>query len=164
MGTKSKWKNGKLHFYDDKTGLGLPTQSVVDEGSIVITTAAGGGGATGIGTLIGYGLSVISSTINGTYTLGVPIKGVIKDIQVGHDLTEQSSFVATVRFSSVENLIRCIAPTNDKNSVVLTAYSSYPACVSLRGVSSVYWALTAAGGVGTSRSAVNGVALSSACT
>jgi len=134
MGTKSKWKNGILRFFNN---------AVVDE-NVVVTTAAGA--------LLGYGLSVISSTINGTYTLGAPVKGVVKDIVVGHNLAAKpSSFVATVRFSTVDGQVIALTPasTGVFNGVILTPTSAYPAMISLRGASTVRWAITAAGGVGT---------------
>lgn len=133
MGTKSKWKNGILRFYNN---------AVVEE-NVVVTTAAGA--------LLGYGLSVISSTINGTYTLGAPVKGVVKDIVVGHNLESDSSFVATVRFSTVDGQVIALTPasTGVFNGVILTPTSAYPAMISLRGASTVRWAITAAGGVGT---------------
>lgn len=133
MGTKSKWKNGILRFYNN---------AVVEE-NVVVTTAAGA--------LLGYGLSVISSTINGTYTLGAPVKGVVKDIVVGHNLASDSSFVATVRFSTVDGQVIALTPasTGVFNGVILTPTSAYPAMISLRGASTVRWAITAAGGVGT---------------
>lgn len=145
MGTKSKWKKGVLHFYNN---------AVVDE-NVVVTTAAGA--------LLGYGLSVISSTVNGTYVMAPPIKGVVKDIVVGHNLALNSSFVATVRFSTVAGQVTLVSENSSANGLVLTARSSYPAAVSLRGLSSVGWALTAAGGVGTTLALAN-VAITTACT
>ena len=133
MGTKSKWKNGILRFYNN---------AVVDE-NVEVTTAAGA--------LLGYGLSVISSTINGTYTLGAPVAGVVKDIVVGHNLASDSSFVATVRFSTVDGQVLALtgATTGVFNGLIMTPTSAYPACVSLRGASTIRWAITAVGGVGT---------------
>jgi len=133
MGTKSKWKNGILRFYNN---------AVVEE-NVVVTTAAGA--------LLGYGLSVISSTINGTYTLGAPVAGVVKDIVVGHNLASDSTFVATVRFSTVDGQVTAHTPatTGVFNGLILTPTSAYPAMVSLRGASTTKWVITAAGGVGT---------------
>lgn len=147
MGTKSKWINGILRFYNN---------AVVDE-NVVVTTAAG--------TLTGYGLSVISSTVAGTYTMAPPIKGVIKDIHVGYNGAKGSTFAATVRFSSVANQVTGSGPATTEviNGVVLTPLSTYPAVISLRGVSTVVWAITAAGGVGTPLMG-NAVVTTTACT
>lgn len=137
MATKSKWKNGILRFFNN---------AVVDE-NVVVTTAAGA--------LLGYGLSVISSTVNGTYTLGAPVKGVVKDIVVGHNLALDSTFVATIRFSTVDGQVLVLTPatTGVFNGLILAPTSKYPAMVSLRGASTVRWAITAAGGVGSTNMA-----------
>jgi len=140
MGTKSKWKNGILRFYNN---------AVVDE-NVVTTTAAG--------TLLGYGLSVISNTAAATYTLGAPVKGVTKHITV------DTSFVATVRMSTVENQVRVAAPATAVNSLTLNPGSSYPTNVSLRGVSTVLWAITGAGCAGSTLMSANNVLFSTACT
>jgi len=141
MGTKSKWKKGRLTFYND---------AVVDS-NVVTTTAAG--------TLNAYGLSVITSSAAATYTLGVPEAGMTKDIVVG------SSWVATVRCSTVANLVTILSPSSDnQNGVVLTPGSTYTASVTLRGVSTVLWALTGVGTAGSTLMAGNTVELTTACT
>lgn len=140
MGTKSKWKNGILRFYNN---------AVVDE-NVVTTTAAG--------TLLGYGLSVIKDNAARTYTLGPPVKGVTKQI------TLASSLVATVRLSTVANQVRIAAPATDINTLTLNPGSSYPTNVSLRGVSTVLWAITGAGCAGTTIMSANNVLFSTACT
>ena len=139
MGTKSKWKNGILRFYNN---------AVVDE-NVVTTTAAG--------TLLGYGLSVISNTAAATYTLGAPVKGVTKHITV------DTSLVATVRMSTVPNQVRVAAPATAVNSLTLNPGSSYPTNVSLRGVSTVLWAITGAGCAGSTLMSANNVLFSTAC-
>jgi len=145
MGTKSKWKKGVLHFYNN---------AVVDE-NVVVTTAAGA--------LLGYGLSVISSTINGTYTMAPPIKGVVKDIVVGHNLASDSTFVATVLFSTVAGQVTLVSEHSSAQGLTLTPTSKWPAVVSLRGLSSAEWAITACGGVGSTKMRA-AVAITTACT
>ena len=140
MGTKSKWKAGKLTFYND---------AVVDAGSVVQTTASGA--------IAGYGLSVIACTSNGTYTLGAPVAGVTKDITVGNGAG--SSFVATIRCSTVANSVTIGSPSSDsQNGVVLTPGSTIPAYVQLRGASTVLWVLT------SFTTGKGGAALTTACT
>jgi hypothetical protein len=140
MGTKSKWKNGILRFYNN---------AVVDEN--VVTTTAGG-------TLLGYGLSVLKDSSAATYVLGAPVKGVTKHIIV------QTTFAATVRMSTVANQVRVAAPTTAVNSLTLNPGSSYPTNVSLRGVSTVLWAITGAGCAGSTLMSANNVLFSTACT
>jgi len=127
MGTKSKWKRGRLTFYNDAVVDGtvesksaVPTTSYVD--------------------LKGYGLSVIGCTANSRFTLGAPVAGVTKDITVGNG--KGSSFVATVRFSTVANRILATAPATDVNGIVMTPGSTIPSYVQLRGVSTILWAIT----------------------
>lgn len=140
MGTKSKWKNGILRFYNN---------AVVDE-NVVTTTAAGA--------LNGYGLSIISDNAARTYTLGAPVKGVTKHITVA------TSLVATVRLSSVANQVRIAAPATAVNSLTMNPGSTYPTNISLRGISTVMWAITGAGCAGTTLMAANNILFSTACT
>ena len=130
MGTKSKWKNGILRFYNN---------AVVDE-NVVTTTE-------NQSAINGYGLSVIkhtaAATTAGVYVLGAPVMGVTKQVIV------QSSNPVHLRGSTVDNQVRFAAPTTDVNALILTPGSSYPANVSLRGVSTVLWAIVGGGAAGT---------------
>lgn len=148
MGTKSKWVNRRLTFYN--APLNFSTGSYAVDQNVVTTTAAGA--------LNGYGLSYITTTAAGTYTLGAPEAGVEKQIIVN------SSFAATVRASSVANSRTIASPSSDtQNSIILTPGSTYTASATLRGLSTVLWALMSGGVTGTTL--FNGtVTLSSACT
>jgi len=121
MGTKSKWKNGILRFYNN---------AVVDENveSIDATTA-----------LLGYGLSVINTTADQSYSLGAPCAGVTKDILVGNG--DGSSFVASIILTT-GNTLSTPSTIKSKHMFTLTPGSTIPAYVQLRGVSTTVWALT----------------------
>lgn len=131
-GTKAKWKNSVLRFYGN---------AVVDENVVTHTTN---------GAMLGYGLSVVDATgaIAGTvgvYVLDPPVKGVTKQIVV------QSSHIAYVRGSTVDNQVRFASPATDVNSIKLVPDSTYPLSLCLRGVSSVLWAIVGGGVAGTTR-------------
>jgi len=131
MGTKSKWKAGKLTFYND---------AVVDGNVEIIDDVASN--------LLGYGLSVINLTTDAVCTLGAPAEGVTKDIIVGNGAG--SSFVASIRLSTVANTLAApdsvglITPSTIAkiNTIVLTPGSTIPAFVQLRGYSTSAWCLT----------------------
>ena len=128
MGTKSKWKNEVLRFYND---------AVIDE-SVDQTTANG--------FLPGHGLSLISGVPGvtvGVFVLKPPVKGVTKQI------VTQTSNIFYVRCSTVDNQVRIAAPTTTVNSIVLHPGSTYPVSVSLRGMSTVLWAVCGGGAIGT---------------
>ena len=120
MGTKSKWKRRRLTFYNDAVVDG--TVETIDA-----TTA-----------LLGYGLSVIGTTVDQDYSLGAPCAGVTKDIMVG--IGKGSSFVATVVLSTGATLITP-STIQSKHTFTLTPGASIPAYVQLRGLSTVKWAL-----------------------
>lgn len=130
MGTKSKWKNGILRFYNN---------AVVDENVEVISDVASN--------LTGYGLSAINLTTAAVMTLGAPVKGVTKDIVCG--LTINSSFAASIRLSTVANTLAApnsvgiVSPSTIAkiNTIVLSPSSQHSACVQLRGLSTVEWCL-----------------------
>ena len=143
MGTKSKWKNGRLVFYNNAV-----VDEAVEEKSATPTTS--------YVALNGYGLSVISCTANSRFTLGAPVAGVTKDITVGDG--KGSSFTATVRCSTVANSITIGSPTTSINRVVLTPGSTITAYVQLRGVSTVLWAVT------SFTTGKGGASLTTACT
>jgi len=121
MGTKSKWKAGKLTFYNDAVVDGTVE-------SIDATTA-----------LLGYGLSVISTTADQTYSLGAPVAGVTKDILVGSG--KGSSFVASIVLTTGNTLVTP-STIESKHTFTLTPGASIPAYLQLRGVSTTVWALT----------------------
>ena len=131
MGTKAKWKAGKLTFYND---------AVVDGNVETISDVASN--------LTGYGLSVINLTTNAVCTLGPPAAGVLKDIVCG--TVSGSSFVASVRLSTVANTLAApnsvgiVSPSTIAkiNTIVLTPGSTIPAFVQLRGLSTLQWCLT----------------------
>jgi len=143
MGTKSKWKKGRLTFYNDAV-----VDGTVEEFSAIPTTS--------FVAMAGYGLSVIGCTAASLFTLGAPVAGVTKDIVVGDG--KGSSFTATIRCSTVANQIRIANPTTDMNGVVLTPGSTIPAYVQLRGVSTVLWVLT------SFTTGKGGASLTTACT
>lgn len=112
MVSKSRWINGHLVFYDD------PVEK---------TTAAG--------TINKYGLTILASSANATYTMGTPEKGITKYL-VGistftHTVRGASS--VGVRFGSTGSTIYSLtlAPT--------TLDNSQGAQVILRGVSTNQW-------------------------
>ena len=145
MGTKSKWKNGILRFYNN---------AVVEENVEQLSTA---------GAVRGYGLTVISTTQAGTYTMGAPVPGVVKDITVGDG--DGSSFAATIRCSTVANSVTIASPSSDsQNGIILTPGSTYPAGVSLRGVTTVLWTIVGTAIAGTTLMSGNTVTLTTACT
>jgi len=121
MGTKSKWKAGKLTFYNDAVVDG--TIETIDA-----TTA-----------LLGYGLSVISTTADQTYSLGAPVAGVTKDIAVGGG--KGSSFVATIVLTTGNTLVTP-STIQSKHRFTLTPAASIPAYLQLRGLSTLRWCLT----------------------
>ena len=143
MGTKSKWKNGRLVFYNNAV-----VDEAVEEFSADPTTS--------YVAMRGYGLSVVSCTANSLFTLGAPVAGVTKDVTVGDG--KGSSFTCTVRCSTVANAITIGSPTTSINTVVLTPGSTIPAYVQLRGVSTVLWAVT------SFTTGKGGAALTTACT
>jgi len=133
-GTKAKWKNSVLRFYNN---------AVTDDNVVTHTTN---------GTMLGYGLSVVDATGAAAgsvfvYVLDPPIKGVVKNIFV------QSSNIVYVRGSSVDNQVRFASPSTTVNSIKIVADSTYPTSLNLRGVSSVLWAITGGGVAGTTRTA-----------
>jgi len=121
MGTKAKWKSGKLTFYNDAVVDGTVE-------SIDATTA-----------LLGYGLSIIGTTADQSYSLGPPVLGVTKDIMVG--IGKGSSFVASIVLTSGNTLVTP-STIKSKHTFTLTPGASIPAYVQLRGVSTAAWALT----------------------
>jgi hypothetical protein len=139
VGTKSKWKNGILRFYND---------AVVEENVETLTTA---------GAMRGYGLSVINTTAAATFTMGAPVPGVVKDIAVG--TIDASSWAATIRCSTVANSITVGSPSSDvQNGIVLTPGSTLPARAQLRGATTILWVLT------SFSTGKGGAALTTACT
>lgn len=143
MGTKSKWKVGRLTFYNDAV-----VDGTVEEFSAVPTTS--------YVAMKGYGLAVVGCTANSLFTLGVPCAGVTKDIVVGDG--KGSSFTCTVRCSTVAKQVRIANPTTDMCGIVLTPGSTIPAYAQLRGVSTVLWALT------SFTTGKGGASLTTACT
>jgi len=145
VGTKSKWKNGILRFYNN---------AVVDENVEELSAAP----TTSYPAMRGYGLSVVSCTAAASrFTLGAPVPGVTKDITVGDGAG--TSFTCTVRCSTVANAITIGSPgTPPKQTVVLTPGSTYPAYAQLRGVTTVLWVMT------SFTTGKGGAALTTACT
>jgi len=148
MGTKSKWKNGILRFYNN---------AVVDENVEVISDVAS--------TLTGYGLSVINLTTAAVMTLGAPVKGVTKDIVCG--AVNGSTFVASIRLSTVANTLASpvsvgiVSPSTIAkiNTIVLAPTTKRSAFVQLRGLSTLQWCLTSFAAGGTAA-----ISFTTACT
>ena len=145
MATRAKWRGGRLTFWNN---------ALVEENVESVTSAQD---------IKSYGLTVIGTTANATYTLDPPHTGVVKDILVG--TSNKSSFVATIRGSSVANQVTFASPSSDsQNAVVLTPGSTYPAGVTLRAISTSQWAITGVVNAGTTLMSGNTVTLSTVCT
>jgi hypothetical protein len=135
MGTRAKWRNGRLTFYNN---------ALVDE-NVVTTTAAGD--------IKSYGLSVLGSSANATYTMDPPAKGVEKHVVAyttwTHTLRASSDLSVEFGKSGGKRYSITIAPTTKTENLGVS--------VMLRGVSTTLWSVTSYG-------SSDDVAGSTACT
>lgn len=149
--TKAKWVSGRLNFYANgvefssggyvhiKNGSYLRDDNIID--------------STGAGDIVNYGISVLLSSANATYTLANPVVG-IKKILVAH-----TTFTHTVRATSAVATGAFGVSGSTLHSIILSptaALSARGVQVHLVGVSTILWEILAG--------STDSVTFSTACT
>ena len=113
MGSKSRWDDGHLVFYDDPVETATTASRAISK----------------------YGVTVITAATKYTYTLGAVEKGLTKYI------VPLSTFAHTVRGATAVGKILFGTTAGKRNALVISPTSKNKSGVILRGLSTNQWAV-----------------------